>query len=281
MEYIVITGVSSGIGYDAARYLIERGYHVFGSVRKEADAARVQTQLGERFTPLLFDVTDAGGVQTAVSQVKSILGNQTLTALINNAGISTPGPLMHLTTEDLRQQLEINVIALHNITQSFLQVLGTDKNSPSPPGRIINISSVSGKIAYPFMGAYAASKHAVEAMSDSLRRELIPYGIDVILIQPGTVKTPIINKFAAQIEKFNLTDYAPILAQMGGSVAEREQSSIPVSKISRTIHQAIVSNRPKTRYPVPRKWVTGWLLPRWLPDRWLDKLIARKLRIKR
>jgi len=100
MKYIVITGVSSGIGYDAARYLIERSYHVFGSVRKEADAARVQAQLGEQFTPLLFDVTDEDGVQTAVSKVKSILGNQNLTTLINNAGISTPGPLMHLTADD-------------------------------------------------------------------------------------------------------------------------------------------------------------------------------------
>lgn len=277
MQYIVITGVSSGIGYDAARYLIERGYHVFGSVRKQADAERVQGELGKQFTPLLFDVTDEVGVQTAVSQMKSILGSQGLTALVNNAGISTPGPLMHLPIDDLRQQLEINVVSVLNITQALLPLLGAQKNSSISAGRIINISSVSGKIAYPFMGAYAASKHALEAMSDSLRRELMLYGIDVILIQPGTVKTPIINKFDAQIRKFSQTDYAPILAQMAKSVVDRKQSALPVAQISRTIYKAISSPRPKTRYPVPRRWVTGWLLPRWLPDRWMDKMAARKL----
>ena len=277
MQYIVITGVSSGIGYDAARYLIERGYHVFGSVRKQADAERVQGELGKQFTPLLFDVTDEVGVQTAVSQMKSILGSQGLTALVNNAGISTPGPLMHLPINDLRQQLEINVVSVLNITQALLPLLGAQKNSSISAGRIINISSVSGKIAYPFMGAYAASKHALEAMSDSLRRELMLYGIDVILIQPGTVKTPIINKFDAQIRKFSQTDYAPILAQMAKSVVDRKQSALPVAQISRTIYKAISSPRPKTRYPVPRRWVTGWLLPRWLPDRWMDKMAARKL----
>jgi len=277
VQYIVITGVSSGIGYDAARYLIERGYHVFGSVRKQADAERVQGELGKQFTPLLFDVTDEVGVQTAVSQMKSILGSQGLTALVNNAGISTPGPLMHLPIDDLRQQLEINVVSVLNITQALLPLLGAQKNSSISAGRIINISSVSGKIAYPFMGAYAASKHALEAMSDSLRRELMLYGIDVILIQPGTVKTPIINKFDAQIRKFSQTDYAPILAQMAKSVVDRKQSALPVAQISRTIYKAISSPRPKTRYPVPRRWVTGWLLPRWLPDRWMDKMAARKL----
>ena len=189
MKAIVITGVSTGIGYAATAVFIQRGYHVFGSVRKAADAKRLQAEMGAQFTPLLFDVTDKVGVQTAVSQVRAALGEKNLTALINNAGIVTPGPLMHMPSDSFRQQFQVNLFGLFDVTQAFLPLLGARKHNAGLPGRIINISSVSGKIAYPFMGAYAASKHALEAYSDSLRRELMLYGIDVILIQPGTTRT--------------------------------------------------------------------------------------------
>lgn len=277
MPHVVITGVSSGIGYDAVRFLLGKGFYVFGSVRKQADAERVQADFGDNFRPLLFDVTDGEGVETAVSTVKTTIGNTGLTALVNNAGIVTPGPLMHLTPAELRRQLEVNVVGVLSITQAFLPLLGAAKDAAHPPGRIINISSVSGKIAYPFMGAYAASKHALEAMSDALRRELMLYGIDVILIEPGTVQTPIIAKFAGQVERFRPTDYGPILEPMAAAVDERQRSALPVELVSRTIYEAITSSKPKARYPLPRKWLTGWLLPRLLPDRWLDRMAARQL----
>jgi NAD(P)-dependent dehydrogenase (short-subunit alcohol dehydrogenase family) len=277
MQYVVITGVSTGIGYDAVRLLVQKGFFVFGSVRKQSDAERVKADFGDNFMPLLFDVTDEEGVQTAVSQVQSTIGSHGLTALVNNAGIATPGPLMHLTPDELRFQLEVNVVSVLSVTQAFLPLLGAMKNAPHPPGRIINISSVSGKIAYPFMGAYAASKHGLEAMSDSLRRELMLYGIDIILIEPGTVQTTIINKFGDQIAKFNNTDYAHILAPMATVVEDREASALPVELVSHTIYKAITTPKPKTRYALPRKWLAGWLLPRWLPDRWLDRMVARQL----
>ena len=277
MKQILITGVSTGIGYAAAADLAARGYHVFGSVRSQADAERVAQEIPANFTPLLFDVTDEMGVKTAVSTIAQTIQPHGLTALINNAGISTPGPLQHMPLADFRHQFEVNLFGLLHVTQQCLPLLGARPNPGHPPGRIINISSVSGRIAYPFMGAYAASKHALEAMSDSLRRELLPYGVDVILIEPGTVQTPIVGKFGEQIAQYNNTEYGPILHKVAQKAAEREDKALPVTAVTRIIQQALESKQPRTRYPIPRRWLSGWLLPRWLPDRWFDWLIARQL----
>ena len=278
MKAVVITGVSTGIGYATAADLVQHGYRVFGSVRQQADADRLQVEWGANFSPLLFDVTDEGGVAAAVSQLTNQLNGNLLTALINNAGITIPGPLMHLPIADFRWQLEVNVVGLLRVTQAFLPLLGASQQTAHPPGRIINISSVSGRIAYPFMGAYAASKHALEALSDALRRELLMYGVNVILIEPGTVHTPIIGKFAEQVAQFAATDYAPILSKIEEGIAERERTALSLDRVTAVIRTALEASQPKTRYPIPRKWLTGWLLPRWLPDRWLDKLIASQLR---
>lgn len=279
-KHIFITGISTGIGYATAAMLAQRGYHVFGSVRRQEDAARVQAELGSGVTPLVFDVTDQVGVETAVTQIRAALNGQNLAGLVNNAGISITGPLMHLPIDQLRYQLEVNVVGLLHLTQCCLPLLGAAKDAPFPRGRIVNISSVSGKIAYPFMGAYAASKHAVEALSDSLRRELMLYGIDVILIEPGTTATPIIGKASAGMEQYGRTDYAHILQRINDEdVRLRQQSAIPVAKVAAKIVEALESPRPRTRYPIPRKWLTGWLLPRLLPDRLLDRIIAYQLNL--
>ena len=157
--------------------------------------------------------------------------------------------------------------------------MGARHDAPHPRGRIVNISSVSGKIAYPFMGAYAASKHALEAISDALRRELMLYGIDVIVIEPGTTATAIIDKASSGVEQYAATDYGPMLQKMtGDAIDERRQTAIPVAKVAATIVEALENPRPKTRYAVPRKWLTGWLLPRILPDRLLDRIVAGKLK---
>jgi NAD(P)-dependent dehydrogenase (short-subunit alcohol dehydrogenase family) len=278
-EYILITGVTTGIGYAAAVDLAGRGYHVFGSVRSQTDADRLQREIPANFTPLLFDVTDKVGVVTAVTTIAQIIQPHGLFALINNAGISTPGPLQHMPLDEFRYQFEVNLFGLLHVTQQCLTLLGARQNPGHPPGRIINISSVSGRIAYPFMGAYAASKHALEAMSDSLRREMLAlgYGVDVILIEPGTVRTPIVGKFADHIAQYMGTDYGPVLQKVAQAAAEREEKALPVTAVTRVIREALESKRPRTRYPIPRSRLSGWLLPRWLPDRWFDRLVAGKL----
>ena len=279
---IVITGVSSGIGYATAVELVKLGYHVFGSVRQAEDGQRVQAALGERFTPLLFDVVDHEGIKTAVSQVRAAIGENNLTGLVNNAGISVLGPLMHMALAEFRQQFEVNLFGLLDVTQQFLPLLGARKNAAAPPGRIVMVGSVSGQIAYPFFGAYAASKHALEGLSDSLRRELLRYGIDVSLVEPGTTQTPIIDKAGEQISQYRDTDYGDILHKMQTeTVADRQESAIPVEKVAAIIIEALLSENPKTRYPIPRKKLSGWYIPRWLPDRWLDRITAAKLGIDR
>lgn len=271
----MITGVSTGIGYEASRFLVEKGYHVFGSVRKEADAEKTKNDFGDRFTPLIFDVTDEKGVQKAAEQVSDSVGSDGLAALVNNAGISVTGPLMHLSPDEIRFQLEVNVVGVFSVTQSFLPLLGAVKNPRHLPGRVVNISSVSGKIAYPFMGPYAASKHALEALSDSLRRELMLYGIDVILIEPGTVETPILEKTDISADRYQETDYGPVLEAAAPMLEERLKSGMPVEVVGRTIYEAITSTNPKVRYPLPNQWLLRWLLPRFLPARMIDKMAAK------
>ncbi|MCB8926640.1 MAG: SDR family oxidoreductase [Ardenticatenaceae bacterium] len=278
MKYVVVTGASTGIGYDAARYLIERGFHVFGSVRKQVDADRVQGELGEQFTPLLFDVTDEEAVATAVSQVAEIVGDTGLAGLVNNAGIAVAGPLMYLSLDEMRWQMEVNLLGQLSVTQKFLPLLGAVPNAPHPPGRIVNISSVSGKVVYPFMGPYAASKHALEAMSDALRRELLMFGIDVIVIGPGSVQTPIWDKAQdIDVEPYRETPYLGMMEGMKKTLVRQGKSGIPVEKVSEVIYEALTKEKPKTRYAIARKLLSGWLLPRYLPARMFDNIVAKRL----
>jgi NAD(P)-dependent dehydrogenase (short-subunit alcohol dehydrogenase family) len=279
---IVITGVSTGIGYATAEKLVELGYRVFGSVRKMEDGEKVRAALGENFTSLLFDVTDHEGIKTAVSQVQTEIGEENLVGLVNNAGISVLGPLMYIDLAEFRQQFEVNLFGLLDVTQQFLPLLGAKKEAPELRGRIVMVSSVSGQIAYPFFGAYAASKHALEALSDSLRRELIIYGIDLSIVEPGTTQTPIIDKASEHVSKYSNTDYGPILEKLQAeTVADRQDSAIPVEKVAKIIVDALLNEKPKTRYPVPRKKLSGWYIPRWLPDRLLDRITASKLGLQR
>src|SRR5258708_23903848 len=209
MKSVVITGVSTGIGWATAKVLIQKGFRVFGSVRKREDSERLSKEFGNGFIPLLFDVRDEPGVQAAALQVQGELQGVTLFGLVNNAGIAVPAALIHQPTDDFRYQLEVNLVVVLIVTKAFVPLLGSDRSLHGKPGRIINVSSVGGKAGPPFLGAYAASKHGLEGFSESLRRELILYGIDVIIIGPGVVATPIWDK----AEKVDIptsagTDYA-------------------------------------------------------------------------
>jgi len=191
---VVITGVSSGIGWGTAKVLIGHGIRVFGSVRKQSDADRLSREFGPLFSPLILDVTDESAIRSAAAQVEERMGGMKLWGLVNNAGIAVPGPLLHLPLALFRQQLEVNLVGHLATIQAFAPSLGTDARFSGAPGRIVNISSVGGKIGPPFLGAYVAAKHALEGLSETLRRELILYGIDVIIVGPGSVATPIWDK---------------------------------------------------------------------------------------
>ena len=177
---------------------------------------------------------------------------------------------------------ETNVFGLLGVTRAFLPLLGARFDAPHPPGRIVNVSSTSGKIAFPMMGPYSASKYAVEALSDSLRRELMLYGVDVIVVEPGAIKTPIWDKGEADVlARYSHTDYAPVLERILADVAEQKEAALPVARISRVILKALTAARPKARYAVPHAPLTRWIVPRWLPTRWFDALVRHHLQLRR
>jgi NAD(P)-dependent dehydrogenase (short-subunit alcohol dehydrogenase family) len=279
MRSVVVTGVSTGIGYATAAELCRRGYRVFGSVRQEGQIDRLGRDLGAGFTPLIFDVTDAEALGDAAARVRSATGEDGLFGLVNNAGVSIPGPLSAQPPDLFRRQLEVNVLGVVHAVQAFLPLLRRAKGGAARPGRIVNISSVSGRIAYPFMGGYAASKHALEALSDSLRRELLIYGVDVIVIQPGSIDTPIWDKAADIRSAYLETDYASVL--QGVDLRSVRHGAMPVTVVTRRIVEALEHRRPRARYAVPDRWIKYWLVPRLLPDRWLDRIIDRVLKFKK
>ena len=191
MRSVVVTGTSTGIGWGTTKVLIARGFRVFGSVRKKADAERFSAEFGAALVPLVFDVTDEDAVGSAAVRVGDALAGERLFGLVNNAGVAVAGPLLELPLDEFRHQIDINLTGVVITTKAFGPLLGTDRALTGPPGRIVNISSVGGKNAVPFLSPYAASKFALEGLSEGLRRELLPFGIDVIVVAPGAVATAI------------------------------------------------------------------------------------------
>jgi NAD(P)-dependent dehydrogenase (short-subunit alcohol dehydrogenase family) len=276
MHSVVVTGTSTGIGYATAQVLIGQGIGVFGSVRREADAERLQRELGSLFTPLLFDVTDGPAVARAAELVSRHLDGRTLFGLVNNAGVAFPGPLLHLPIDDFRRQLEVNLTAQLFVTQTFAPLLGADAARQGAPGRVVMMSSVGGRNGSPFLGAYSASKFGLEGMSESLRRELIVHGIDVIIIAPGAIATPIWDKAdALDVKRFEHTPYSSALRIMKDFAMESGRRGLPADVIGRTVLRALTSSRPKTRYTVTPEPVR-WLIGQWLPRRTIDRIIARR-----
>ena len=277
MDYVLITGVSTGIGYATTKFLLDKGFHVIGSVRSEEDARRLENDFGNSFTSLVFDITDHPTIEIEAKKVEQILQGKKLFGLVNNAGISVPGPLMHIPIDKVRYQMEVNFFGLLKTTQIFLPLLGADKNRKGRPGRIINISSVSGLKSFPFIGPYAASKHALEAISDSLRIELLLYGIDVVVIEPGNVLTPIWDKIP-DLSIYKQTDYYPILSDLIGKVSSSKEKSMSDVVIARAIHKALTIKRPKFRYLIINNKFWNWTVFQLIPERIMDNLYLSKFK---
>ena len=251
MKKVVVTGASSGIGKATCKKLIESGYFVFGSVRKKTDGDKLQNELGVNFTPLVFDVKNLSEIKIATKVVREKLSGQCLTALINNAGIAVIGPLQYLPIEDFREQVEVKLFGTLACVQAFLPLLGADQSLKGPRGRIINISSaLGGKIGAPFFGAYCSSKHALEAMSETLRRELMLHGVKVSIIAPGAIATPIWDKVNPNLEqqKYKHTEYSEPLDKALALIQKLGKSGLPVETVASKIKTAVEAKNPKIKY---------------------------------
>lgn len=277
MKSFVVTGSSTGIGHAAARELIARGHRVFGSVRKAADGERVKGELGPNYVPLIFDVTDEAAIGRAAAEVRTALAGEKLAGLVNNAGIAVAGPLLHMPVEEFRKQLEVNVTGQLLVTQAFTPLLGQDRELKGDPGRIVMISSVGGQNASPFVGPYSASKFALEGLSEALRRELILYGIDVIVIGPGAIATPIWDK-ANEVDTapFDNTDYAAPLAKLKAYMLDLGHKGLKPEKVGALIADSLTLPNRNVRYAiVPSKF--EHVMTKILPKRRLDRIIGKRL----
>jgi len=273
---VLVTGAATGIGERCALRLVQQGYRVFAGVRNQEAGERLREAAGPRLHWLLLDVTDGAMIARAGEIVRAVQEDQALAGLVNNAGIAVGGPLEYLPVERLRTQLEVNVIGLHAVTQAFLPLIRKGR------GRIVHIGSIAGRLASPFTGAYAASKHAVEALTDALRLELGPEGIQVAVIEPGQIRTPIWDKglaefetIASRINEDGLARYRGRLLALQYIVQRaRVHSLSPDAVIDAVIH-ALESPAPRTRYVVGGDARIRLWLSRLLPDRAMDALMHR------
>jgi NAD(P)-dependent dehydrogenase (short-subunit alcohol dehydrogenase family) len=272
----LITGASTGIGRATALTLAKRGWEAFAGVRKKADGEAVKEAGGDNVTPLIIDVTKPASIAKAEAAVSEAAGERGLAALVNNAGIAISGPLELLPLEDFRKQLEVNLTGHLAVTQAMLPLLRTAR------GRIVNVTSIGGRIAYPFTGPYHASKWGLEALSDSLRVELQPWGIDVIVVEPGNIATEIwdrgLDKGAETREKLGEEGqrlYGPALDKMEKTMRKAGESGMPAEKVAETIADALSANRPRTRYLIGRDARGALTGKQLLPDRAFDQVVTR------
>lgn len=292
MPNVIITGASTGIGRAIAIDLHRRGWSVLAGVRRESDGEALVEATGPGLTPLQLDVTSADDLSAAFQQAEEFCGEDGLHALINNAGIVVPGPLEFLPLDGFRKQLEVNTTGALASTQTFLPLMreavgkapaGDSNASAAPPRqpRILMVSSISGRVGTPLVGAYNASKFAMEGMSDAMRRELLPYGIDVILIEPGAIATPIWQRSSDRADRM-LSNYppafhqiyAPFLDGMRRNLPKVQKRAIPAERVAEVVHTALSKRKPKARYLVGTDAKIGAWLNRLLPTRVFDRLLT-------
>ena len=275
-KYVLITGVSSGIGYDAVRFLTNKGYHVFGSVRKEADKIRLTNDYPENFTCLQFDVTKKEEVKNSFSKVKEILGNQNLEALVNNAGLALGGPIELMDDDKFRYQMEVNLFSVRTVTNIFLPLLKGDRKKKIQGGKIIMISSISGVFNTPFNGAYCVSKHAMESLAEIYRRELMMYNIDVVSIQPGPIESKLWSKNIDQYPEYDGTDYEQLLEKSNKVMKAAKRNALPAETISKLIYK-ILTRKTRLHFIVNKNWLPTVLIIKFIPARWMDRFFYKQL----
>lgn len=270
---VLITGASSGIGEATALRLARAGWRVFAGVRASTDGDRLRAAAAEQLEPVTIDVTEPA----TIAAVAEGLGDSPLDGLVNNAGTASAMPLEFLPLDQLRRQLEVNLVGHVAVTQALLP------NLRSARGRIVNVGSIAGRSALPFLGAYAASKHALEAVTDSLRIELRPFGVAVVIVEPGTIATPIWQKAGERVQELaaelpaELGElYGERMAAFRNAAAAAGRRAEPADDVAIVVERALTTERPKARYVVGRDARRRALVER-LPDGLRDRVYERVL----
>lgn len=276
---IFITGASKGIGKITALYLAERGFRVFAGFRKMEDGEMLKDEGSGNVVPIRIDVTKPEMIAEAFSVIGKILGDAGLDGLVNNAGVAVAGPLEFLPVEKIRQQMEINFLGQIAVTQAALPFIR------KAGGRIVNISSISGRFTSPFLSPYSASKFALEVFSDALRRELMPWDIKVVVVEPGSIATPIWDTSLERMDRTleELPEkahelYGDKFEVMRRNVQESERKGDPPEMVARTVYKALTVRSPKTRYQVGLHIKLGVLAAKLVPDKVIDWFVKMRLR---
>ena len=279
MRSVVITGASTGIGRATALRLDSKGWRVFAGVRRAEDGEALQRSGSGRIGPLMLDVTDAGQIADAASQVRAQVGPKGLDCLVNNAGVVLGGAIETLPIEDLRGVLETNVVGQFAVTQALLAPIRAAR------GRVVFVGSINGRLSLPFLSPYAASKHAIEAIGDSLRGEMRPLGVKVSIVEPGAIETPMREKGRiagragkGQLNSDQLPLYGKAIDGFMAAAAKGDEAASSPEKVAVTIEHALTARRPRTRYLVGRDAREQALVKALLPDRVRDLLIGFLMR---
>jgi len=282
LKQILITGASTGIGYCLARNLLEQGHQVFAGVRKVASLERLKEDFPDRLTVLKLDVTIEEDIQSAFNEINKKFDKDKEFVLVNNAGIAVAGPIEALPLDEWRKLYDVNLFAAVRMTQIFLPLVRQTK------GRVVNVGSISGQISSPFLAPYCSSKFALRSFSDSLRRELLPLGVKVVLIEPGPVRTEIWSKSISHSEEQSrkMSDemkatYGARIDSLRSSVKETVKEAIPVEIVARSMVKAIVGDHPRLNYLLGRRIRLHAALGKYLPARLVDRMMMSGLGVER
>jgi NAD(P)-dependent dehydrogenase (short-subunit alcohol dehydrogenase family) len=279
MRSVLVTGASTGIGRTTALRLDGSGWRVFAGVRKEADDESLRQEASPSLVPVILDVTDPEQIAAAAEQIERESDGEGLDGLVNNAGVAVPGPLETIPLEDLRHQLEVNLVAYVAVTQAMLPQVRRAE------GRIVFLASIGGRIAFPFGGPYHASKFATEAVGDVFRQELRPWGIEVAIIEPGSIDTPIWERGQDKAEEIEAKSpqtnllYGAALDKFRKVIEDTAERGIPPEKVAKAISHALESSRPKTRYLVGLDAQLQARIQPFIPTRLFDRIVARQLNL--
>ena len=277
MRTVLITGVSTGIGRAIAEELLKSDFLVIGSVRKKEDARYLEENYNDKFQSVIFDITKKDEILNAKEDVENFLKEKQsyLSCVINNAGVAFGGPVRYLSVDDFRKQFEVNFFGLIEVSKIFLDLL-IDSNTHKMKNKIINMGSISGKRSYPFVGPYTASKFALEGFTDAFRRELLIHNIDVVLIEPGPIKTPIWDKIPdIDNNPFINTEYETPLRKFTKGYLKIGKTGFSPHVIGDQVVNIMNTNTPKTRYVITPNKMNNYFVPGFLPDRWVDRMVGK------